>query len=493
MAPLHHHFELKGWAEPKVIVRFWIITVILVLVGLASPENTMNAASGKTTVKAEPPDTLVYGLGNTGLSVARYLHRTGIDARYVDSRDVPPGMDELRSIVPDAEISVGAVNADLLQDVSRLIVSPGIPDNDEFLKKAREAAVEIVSDIEIFVQHTPADFVAITGSNGKSTVTTLIAMMCEAGGLRTLAGANLGKPALDLLDGDTPDLYVLELSSFQLQRTGNLPATVSVLLNVSADHLDWHTDENEYRRAKYRIFDQADAAVVNREDPQALRCVRDGMRCITFGLDEPAPGNYGVVREDGVDFLARGETPLFACSDIALVGLHNRANVLAAMAAGELIGLEVGAMLPVVAEFPGLPHRMQFVRSAGGVSYINDSKATNVAAAIASVQSLETPVVLLAGGQGKGGDFAALAAAVSDRLRAVIVFGEDSAQIAQAFTGKAQLHIVPDLDAAVHCASELAAPGDTVLLAPACASFDQFINYMRRGDAFCAAVQELAA
>lgn len=452
----------------------------------------MNAASRKSTANEQSPATLVYGLGSTGLSVARFLSRTGVHARYADNRKAPPGLDDLRNIVPGAEIAVGAVSTDQLQGVSQLIVSPGIPDSDSFLKEAREAGVDVVSDIEIFTRHATADFVAVTGSNGKSTVTTLIALMCEAGGMRTLAGANLGKPALDLLDEDTPELFVLELSSFQLQRTSNLPATVAVLLNVSADHLDWHADEAEYRRAKYRIFDQASAAVVNREDPEALRSVREGVRCITFGLDEPLPGHYGVIRDDGVDFLARGETPLFACHDVALVGLHNRANVLAAMAACELIGLETGAMLQVIAEFPGLPHRMQFVRNVGGVNFINDSKATNVAAAIASIRSLEGPVVLLAGGQGKGGDFAALADAVAGELRAAILFGEDAGLLADAFTGRAALYLVDDLDAAVARGAELAVPGDTVLLAPACASFDQFPNYMRRGDAFCDAVRGIA-
>ena len=453
----------------------------------------MNAASRKKTASVQSPATLVYGFGSTGLSVARFLSRTGVDARYADNRKAPPGLDDLRSIVPDAEVSVGTDCADQLQGITRLIVSPGIPDSDALLKEAREAAVDVVSDIEIFTQHATAEFVAVTGSNGKSTVTTLIALMCEAGGMRTLAGANLGKPALDLLAEDTPELFILELSSFQLQRTDNLPATVAVLLNVSADHLDWHADEAEYRRAKYRIFDQASAAVVNREDPEALRNVPRGMRCITFGLDKPGPGHYGVIRDDGVDFLARGDTPLFACHDVALVGLHNRANVLAAMAACELIGLDAAAMLQVAAEFPGLPHRMQFVRNVGGVNFINDSKATNVAAAIASVRSLDGPVVLLAGGQGKGGDFAALADAVAGELRAAVLFGEDAGLMADAFTGKAELYLVADLDSAVARGAELAAPGETVLLAPACASFDQFPNYMRRGDAFCDAVRGIAA
>lgn len=455
----------------------------------------MSAAARKRSANSEAPlrrpDTLVYGLGNTGLSVARYLHRTGIDAVYVDSRERPPGLEDLRTIVPDADVVLGDTSAALLVDVSTVIVSPGIADNDEFLAEARGAAIEVLSDIDLFVRNVDGEFVAITGSNGKSTVTTLLALMCEAAGKRALAGANLGPPALDLLTEETPDVYVLELSSFQLQRTRELPAKVAVLLNVSPDHLDWHADESEYRAAKYRIFDQADAAVINRDDPEAAGRVSADLPRITFGLGAPEEGQYGVITDDGLDYLARGGQPLLACRDIALVGLHNRANALAAMAAGELLGLDIAAMLQVVNEFPGLPHRMQFVRAIAGVDYVNDSKATNVGAAIASVRSVAGPVVLLAGGQGKGGDFAAFAAAIGDKLRAAIVFGEDAGLLADAFKDRAPLHLVGDLSRAVAKGRELAAAGDTVLLAPACASFDQFENYLRRGDAFRDAVEGL--
>ncbi len=457
----------------------------------------MNAAAKKrlmhTNATAPRPDTLVYGLGNTGLSVARYLSRRGVEAVYVDSRDRPPGLEDLHGIVPHAEVVVGDTSAALLRDISRMIVSPGIADNDEFLTEARRADIDIQSDIEIFVKDVEREFVAITGSNGKSTVTTLLALMCDAAGKRALAGGNLGPPALDLLAGETPDLYVLELSSFQLQRTRHLPAKVAVLLNVSPDHLDWHADEAEYRAAKYRIFDQADAAVINRDDPEALGRLSADLPRVSFGLDEPGPGQYGVVTDDRGDYLARGDRPLLACRDIGLVGLHNRANALAAMAAGELVGLDTAAMLAVVGEFRGLPHRMQFVRSIGGVDYINDSKATNVGAAVASVRSVGGPVVLLAGGQGKGGDFSAFAAAVGDRLRAAVVYGEDAGLLADAFSGEAPLYRVDELSDAIAKGRELAAAGDTVLLAPACASFDQFENYQRRGDAFCDAVAGLRA
>lgn len=435
--------------------------------------------------------TLVYGLGETGLSVARYLSRLGVDGAYVDSRQNPPGVDELRRIDPGARIINGALPKSLLDGMSQVIVSPGIKDDDRFLELARDAGVDIYSDIEVFMRAATADVVGITGSNGKSTVTTLLGMMCKAGGLKAPAGGNLGRPALDLLPTPSPDAYVLELSSFQLHRTQTLPLKVAVLLNITPDHLDWHADEAEYRRAKFRIFEQAESIVVNRDDSALLRNLPKGLRACSFGLGAPEPGHYGVIREQGVDYLARGSKALLACDDVALMGLHNRANVLAAMAAGELLGLDVTAMLQVVTEFPGLPHRMQFVRSIDGVDFINDSKATNVAAAIASVRSLESPVVLLLGGQGKGGNFAELAEQVSEKCRAVIVFGEDAPLLASAFDGFEELHGVADLSAAVDMSRSVAVAGDTVLLAPACASFDQFDNYMQRGDVFRTAVEAL--
>ncbi|MDZ7767819.1 MAG: UDP-N-acetylmuramoyl-L-alanine--D-glutamate ligase [Woeseiaceae bacterium] len=346
------------------------------------------------------------GVGKTGLSVARFLKRIDTKAIYVDSRRQPPGLDDLKSLLPDAETILGIPEHNVLDNVQRIIVSPGISDRDPLLVDARAAGIDVVSDIELFVDNRAAPFVAVTGSNGKSTVTTLLALMCTASGKTALAGANLGEPALDLLTVDVPDIYLLELSSFQLQRTRHLPARVAVLLNISPDHLDWHIDEAEYRAAKYRIFREAEAAVWNRDDPHAASFLRDDQRQISFGLDAPAAGQYGLVSDGSTQYLARGTERLVDSSTLALVGVHNRANVLAAMAAGELLGLDTSAMLGVLQSFNGLPHRMQFVARHGGCDYINDSKATNVGAAIASVNSVSTPVVLIAGGRGRAVTFA---------------------------------------------------------------------------------------
>lgn len=433
---------------------------------------------------------LVVGLGATGLSIARYLRRSGLDAKFVDTRDDPPGMHDLGAIWPGADVSLGKVS--LPRDVDRVIVSPGIADDHPLLRKARRAKLEVVSDIELFAREAQAPFVAITGSNGKSTVTTLLYHMCRAADREVLAGGNLGKPALDLLEQEAPDVYVLELSSFQLQRTSALPAAVAVLLNVSADHLDWHADEEEYRHSKYRIYREAKAAVINRADPVAAEHTRDIESLISFGLDEPGDGQYGIRREDGVDYLARGDTVLLATSEMAMVGLHNQANALAALAAGELLQLDMSAMLQVLNEFPGLPHRMQLVARIGAVNFINDSKATNVAAAVASVQSVDGMLVLLAGGEGKGGDYGELAAALENKLRAAVLIGKDAEVIAAALDTMMPVYFARDMQDAVSRAAAYAEADDTVLLAPACASFDQFENYAARGDAFRDAVEALS-
>jgi len=433
---------------------------------------------------------LVVGLGATGLSVARYLQRKGIDAMFLDSRDDPPGLQELQQSWPQAAVRLGAMR---LPDhgIDRLIVSPGVADNDPLLKKARKAQLEIVSDIELFAREARAPFAAITGSNGKSTVTTLLYHMGRAAGKATLAGGNLGEPALDLLAQPQPDLYVLELSSFQLQRTATLPAAVAVLLNVSPDHLDWHASEREYRNAKYRVYREAQAAVINRADKRAAKETRHIERCISFGFDAPGDGQYGLRIEEGITYLARGDTLLIASGDIAMVGRHNQANALAALAAGELLGFAPASMLQVLSEFPGLPHRMQFVARRGSVNYINDSKATNVAAAVASIESVDGMLVILAGGLGKGGDFSALATALENRLRAAVLFGTDAEQIAAALDTVMPVYFAVDMEDAVQQAAAFAESDDTVLLAPACASFDQFANYAARGDAFRDAVEAL--
>lgn len=458
----------------------------------------MNAAArnkrmGANKTTAAGRTNLVFGLGATGLSVARYLKRKGIAARFVDTREAPPGLEKLGEIDPRADIVLGEAPHGLARDASRIIVSPGVSDAEPLLEAARKAGVEIVSDIQLFVDEAQAPLIGVTGSNGKSTVTTLLSLMCDASDVNGLAGANLGEPALDLLQHDTPDYYILELSSFHLQRTARLPLKTAVLLNISPDHLDWHASIAEYRSAKYRIFREAESVVVNRDDDEAPRHVPQKAVRISFGLDAPAEGQFGIRTDNGESFLARGDSLLLSTADVAMVGVHNQANALAALAAGELMGLELPAMLQVLHEFPGLPHRMQFVATINGADFINDSKATNVGAAIAAIASVPGLVVLLAGGQGKGGDFKALAESVCKKLRIAILYGEDAAAIEEAFRGLSPTARVQNLREAVRSAAQIARDGDTVLLAPACASFDQYQNFEARGEDFRRAVMELTA
>ena len=432
---------------------------------------------------------LVFGLGMTGLSVARYFRRCDIDANFADSRDEPPGLDDLSDLWPNADVLLG--NIKLPKAIRRIVVSPGIANSDPLLVAARKAKLEVISDIELFAREAAVPFVAVTGSNGKSTVTTLLYHMCRAAGKRVLAGGNLGEPALDLLDQDDPELYVLELSSFQLQRTLNLPAEVAVLLNVSPDHLDWHASEDEYRQSKYRVFKEARAAVINRADQESAKKTDKLGAVVSFGFDEPAEGQYGMRVDSGVNYLARGDQLLLATTDMRMVGLHNQANALAALAAGELLGLEMSAMLQVLNEFPGLPHRMQHVARIAAVDYINDSKATNVAAAVASIESVDSNLVLIAGGDGKGGSFEDLAAALENKLRAAVLIGKDADKISDALDTVMPVYFAQDMEDAVAQAAAFAESDDTVLLAPACASLDQYSSYAARGDAFCEAARAL--
>lgn len=445
----------------------------------------MSAESKSATCKKD----LVVGLGATGLSVARYLRRSDSLAAFYDSRDEPPGMEELQEIWPDAEVLLGDIKIPM--ETTRVIASPGVADSNPVITRAHERNLDVVSDIELFARDAAAPIVAVTGSNGKSTVTTLLHHMCRADGRGVLTGGNLGEPALDLLQQEKPDLYVLELSSFQLHRTKNLPAKVAVLLNVSADHLDWHADENEYRESKYRIYRQAQAAVINRADGEAKDHVNHCDRVVSFGADSPAENHYGLHSNDGETYLARGDTLLLSVRDLAMYGLHNQLNALAALAVGDLLGLDMKAMLQVLVEFPGLPHRMQFVSRVDAVDYINDSKATNVAAAVASIESVDSMLVLVAGGDGKGGDFTDLAIAVEEKLRGAVLIGTDAKKIAASLDTLRPVHFADTMAAAVDLAASCAESDDTVLLAPACASIDQYKNYMERGDAFCDAVKAL--
>lgn len=438
--------------------------------------------------------TVVMGLGVTGLSVARYLAARNEPFVVVDSRANPPGLDVLRAELPDVDVELGPFKASSLLSGHRLVVSPGISPTDPAIVEAVSAGVKLTGDIELFMAATTAPVVAITGSNGKSTVTALVGNMAQAAGMNVGVGGNLGTPALDLLD-DERDLYVLELSSFQLELVAHLGAAVATVLNISADHMDRYANLSAYHRAKHRIFYGVKTAVVNGDDMLCQPLLADSVTRIGFRQGVPDFNEFGVVLEDGRYYLAYERELLLPVAELGIKGRHNTANALAALALAQAMGIARQAALKALREFEGLPHRCQTVAVKQGVTWINDSKATNAGAAIAALEGLanagDANIVWLAGGQGKQQDFAVLSAAVAGRVRAAILLGADAAAIAAHLPVDVASTFVSSMADAVTAAARIAQPGDTVLLSPACASFDMFSGFAHRGEVFTAAVQAL--
>jgi UDP-N-acetylmuramoylalanine--D-glutamate ligase len=436
--------------------------------------------------------TLIVGLGKTGLSCARFLTARGEEIAVTDSREQPPGLKELRALLPDAAVFLGSFSDEALKHADRVIVSPGVAVSTPYIRKARSLGLPVMGDIELFAHYAHAPVVGITGANGKSTVTTLVGLMAEKAGRRVRVGGNLGTPVLDLLKESEPDLYVLELSSFQLEITDSLRCAAATVLNISPDHMDRYATLEDYVAAKARIFMHCDTAVLNREDPYVRGMAAKVKQRLTFGQDAPAAGQYGLIGDGREYWLARGQERLLRSDALLIRGRHNLANALAAMALGEAVGLSMDAMLAGLREFRGLPHRMEFVAAVRGVAYYDDSKGTNVGATLAAVSGFSTPLVLIAGGDGKGQDFGPLAAALAGTARGVVLLGKDAELIERALAGRLPVRRVPDMDAAVQAAGAMAKPGDSVLLSPACSSLDMFENFEHRGRVFAAAVRSLA-
>lgn len=436
--------------------------------------------------------TLVVGLGKTGLSVARFLAERGHVVAVTDSREHPPGLKELRTTLPDAAVFVGGFSESALAQADELVVSPGVALGTPFIARARARGLPVLGDIELFARHARAPVVAVTGTNGKSTVTTLVGLMAERAGREVRVGGNLGTPALALIGKSEPELYVLELSSFQLELTESLHCLAAAVLNVCADHLDRYATIEEYAAAKARIFRRCSTAVVNRGDPRVLRMAGTSQRRVSFGLDAPQGADYGLREAGGERWLAHGTQNLLRLAELGIRGDHNAANALAALALGEAAGLPMASMLAALRDFRGLPHRMQYVAAAGGVTYYDDSKGTNVGATLAAVSGVTQPLVLIAGGDGKGQDFAPLADALAGRARAVVLLGKDAPTIEKALAGRVPVTRVKDMEAAVSAAAQHARAGDMVLLSPACSSLDMFESFEHRGRVFAAAVRRLA-
>lgn len=464
----------------------------------------------------KPSTAVIVGLGRTGYSCAAYLHARGWRIAVTDTRMEPPQLERLAALDPAIPVRLGGLDAALLDDAVCVVASPGVALSNPFFNEARRRGLEIVGDIELFALAVDAPVVGITGTNGKSTVTTLVGRMAQRAGLKVRVGGNLGEPALDLLsasqrDAEPTELYVLELSSFQLEATRSLDLHAAAVLNVSPDHLDRYASVEDYAAAKARIFARCDTAVVNLDDPLVVAMPSPGQATLSFSLRASIGADYAVALPGadravavpgaergsaapaGEGWLTRRSEPLLPVSELRIQGLHNAANALAALALGEALGLPLEPMLAELRSFPGLPHRSQWVADVRGVAYVNDSKGTNVGATIAAVEGMPGPLVMILGGDGKRQDFSPLAAAFRGKVRHAVLIGRDREAIAEALAGISTFETCDSLEEAVRAAARAARPGDTVLLSPACASLDMFRDYAHRGTVFSQAVRELAA
>ncbi len=441
---------------------------------------------------------VVVGLGKTGVSVVRYLVHQGYKVAVTDTRLEPPGLIDLPD---DVACHLGGLDQALLCRAEEIILSPGLALSEPAIAAAIAHGVPVIGDIQLLRRATEAPIVAITGSNAKSTVTTLVGEMAINAGRRVAVGGNLGKPALELLDND-PELIILELSSFQLETTSNLAAAVATVLNMTEDHMDRYEDMLDYHTAKHRVFQRCQSYVVNRDDSLTRPLIADSTPMRSFGLSAPDINDFGILRDlDGTVWLAKSRQRLLATREMRIQGSHNMANALAALALGEAVGLPMDAMLQTLREFVGLAHRCQFVAEQDGVHFYNDSKGTNVGATLAAIEGLGAALVstyeskpsgklsVILGGVGKGQDFVPLAASLARFARIVVLIGEDAAMIESAIKTMLDEYHVPVVfaqtlgDAIVQC-RQASLAGDAVLLSPACASFDMFLNYEDRGTQF---------
>ncbi len=435
---------------------------------------------------------LVVGLGTTGLSCVRFLAAQGVAIAATDSRVHPPALDAVRAEFPGLPLTLGEFEPREFSAVDALVVSPGVSLREPAIVAARQRGVQVTGDVDLFAAMVSAPVVAITGSNGKSTVTALLGEMARRGGARVAVGGNLGVPLLELLDPQAA-LYVIELSSFQLETAHRLRAAAATVLNLTEDHLDRYRDLAEYRAAKERVFAGDGTMVLNADDPQVASMAVAGRRTLWFGLGAPREGGFGLIAREGATWLAHGDDALLPADALRLAGRHNLANALAALALGTAVALPREPMLEALREFAGLEHRCQWVAQTDGVDWYNDSKATNVGAAVAAIEGFDRPLVLIAGGDAKGADLAPLREPVSRRVRAAILIGRDAPRMDAALAGACELVHAPDMAAAVRRAAELARSGDAVLLSPACASLDMFGDFAHRGREFERAVRELSA
>lgn len=444
-------------------------------------------------------NTVILGLGETGFSCVEYFSQKNIPVIVMDSRENPPKLSELKNRYPSVQVFTGGFVPEVLAQASLLVLSPGISKDDPNIKNYLKKNTKMIGDIELFARELKAPLIAITGSNGKSTVTSLVGEMAKQAGFKVAVGGNLGTPALSLLK-QPMDLCVLELSSFQLETTDSLTPAVATILNISPDHMDRYATLEDYFAAKERIYHNCQKIVVNREDTLVRNHLPNHIPFISFGLDEapaassahssadfPADflvGSYGLLN----GFLTRNKTPLLASSELKLFGRHNIANALAALALAESMNIPIQPCLEVLKTFTGLKHRCEWIRTLNDVPWINDSKGTNVGATQAAIEGLAQDIkgkwVLIAGGIGKNADFSLLKPLVQQYCSAVVLIGEASDELSALFSDSVLCLRANSMKEAVQLAAKTAKPQDGVLLSPACASFDMFKNFEDRGDRF---------
>ena len=449
------------------------------------------------TISLKDKKVLVLGLGETGLSALRWLNTQGAHLSVADTRETPPGIAALKAELPLVKVYTGAFAEIMFSGVNLVVVSPGVPLSEPEIQAAISRGISVLGDVELFAQYRPASakVIAITGANGKTTVTSLVGEMCKTAGLKTIVAGNIGLPVLDTLSMDVPDVYVLELSSFQLETTTNLKIDAATMLNLSEDHMDRYESLQAYAIAKAHIFYHASLQVLNRDDAWSMMMARPKLTQVTFGLSDE--NDFGLKQVDGETWLSEGEKELINLQDMKIVGLHNAANALAAVALCRAIGVDYAHIIQTLYNFKGLPHRVEWVANIDDVDYYDDSKGTNVGATCAAIagmfkNGLPQKTVLIAGGDGKGQDFSPLAEAITGNARAVVLIGRDASLIESALLKtNVPLYQALDLPEAVNIAQKLAQIGDAVLLSPACASFDMFKNYIHRAEVFVASVNGL--
>ena len=435
---------------------------------------------------------LVVGLGLTGLSVVKFLQQNNVSVAVVDSRENPPGLVEVEESYQDVAVFTSSFEHAVFEAATHIIVSPGVSLDEAEIQAAAERGIPVFGDIDVFAVCVDGPVACITGSNGKSTVTTLLGKMAISAGLDARVGGNIGIPALDLLTDQPADLYILELSSFQLERTSQLTANVAAILNVSADHMDRYSSLANYSEAKERVLYGPGIAVLNRHDKAVQNMILPtGRKAVSFGLDEATGNDYGLITQDGKNYLTAAGEPVIASETLKLKGAHNIQNALAAMAMADSLGIARVAQQQAMASFTGLAHRTQWVADIDGVTWINDSKATNPGACLAALEGLLAPIILIAGGDGKDASFSLLTNAIEANVSLVILLGRDAQRFQQEAIVDTPCFMVDTIEQAVLKAKEQATVGDMVLLSPACASLDQFDSYQQRGDRFNTAVKGL--